>query len=204
MALKTAFRILNGKSEMSRDTASYSTLIHRALDFAAQAHEGQYRKNRSERIPYISHPAMVARLLERAGFDEEVVAAGALHDVLEDTAVTRDELIAAFGKRVTAIVDFVTEQDKSLPWEVRKARYQEQLEEAPLEALALSCADKIHNLWSFVLYQRAGHDVWAIVKKDRDTQLARLEKLRALFQARFDHPLRDRFDEVLQLLKDEC
>ena len=63
---------------MSRDARVYSTLIHRALDFAAMAHEGQYRKNRDPRIPYVSHAAMVARILERAGFTDVAALSGGI------------------------------------------------------------------------------------------------------------------------------
>jgi (p)ppGpp synthase/HD superfamily hydrolase len=189
---------------MSRDAASYSVLIHRAMVYAARAHEGHFRKEKIEKIPYISHPAMVARLLDQAGFDEEVVAAGLLHDTVEDTSATQEELAENFGGKVAALVDHVTEQDKSLPWKTRKARYIERLESAPFEALALSCADKIHNLRSFVLYAQAGGKVWEIVKEDREAQLEQFDKLAALFRARFDHPLRDLFDEALDLVKKEC
>jgi (p)ppGpp synthase/HD superfamily hydrolase len=189
---------------MSREAASYSELVHRAADFAARAHDGQYRKEKIEKIPYVSHLAMVARLLEQAGFDEEVVAAGYLHDAVEDTGATSEELAARFGERVAALVDHVTEQDKSLPWAERKKRYLERLDRAPFEALALSCADKIHNLRSFVLYTRAGGEVWAIVKAGREAQLEQFDKLAALYRARFDHPLRVLFEEALEMVKKEC
>lgn len=189
---------------MSSNAAPYSTLIHQAFDFAARAHQSQFRKNREERIPYFSHAARVAGLLEQAGFDEEVVAAGALHDTLEDTGVSRDDLARAFGARVAELVDHVTEQDKSLPWDERKKRYLERLEDAPVEALAVSCADKIHNIWSLIVTHRSGGEVWAVLKQDRAAQLERLSKLKALFRERFDHPLRDQFEEALETLEKEC
>jgi len=189
---------------MSSKAPPYSELIHRAMDFAAKAHEGQFRKDRGEKIPYISHPAMVSRLLEGSGFDEGVVAAGILHDTVEDTEVTLETLKDRFGERVAALVEQVTEEDKSLPWEKRKARYLERLREAPFEALAVCCADKIHNLWSLILLHRAGGDAWDLLSRDRDAQLARFDKLAGLFDERFDHPLREAFDEALKTLRSEC
>jgi (p)ppGpp synthase/HD superfamily hydrolase len=189
---------------MSREAGAYSELIHRAMDFAATAHEGQYRKNRVEKIPYLSHCAMVGRILERAGFDENVVAAGILHDTLEDAGIPEEALAERFGGGVASLVAQVTEEDKSLPWEERKALYIEGLEAASPEALAISCADKIHNLWSMILYRRSGRDAWSLLKRDRETQIDRFEQLAAVFGARLDHPLREIFEEAFALLKREC
>lgn len=189
---------------MSSDALVYSTVIHRAVDFATIVHERQYRKDRHRNIPYVSHSAMVAQILAQCGFDPEVVAAGALHDTLEDTYATKEMLQNEFGARVAGLVDAVTEQDKSLPWEERKARYYERLETAPFEALAISCADKTHNLWSLVLYHRQGHDVWDIVKRGRAAQIKRMEKIGSLYRERLDHPIRGLFEQALAVLKREC
>jgi (p)ppGpp synthase/HD superfamily hydrolase len=196
--------ILNGKRQMSREAGAYPDLVHRAMDLAAQAHDGQYRKNRESKIPYLSHCAMVGQLLLTAGFDEEVAAAGILHDTVEDTGITEDMLAERFGDRVAGFVAEVTEKDKSLPWETRKARYIEGMKAASTPALAISCADKIHNLWSLILYQRSGRNAWSILKRDRETQIERFEKLAGVFRARFDHPLRDVFEEAFVILKREC
>ncbi|MFH1999521.1 MAG: HD domain-containing protein [Planctomycetota bacterium] len=189
---------------MSREALVYSTLVHKALDFAAVVHARQFRKDRHRNIPYVSHAAMVAHILEKSGFDADIVAAGALHDTLEDTYATREMLEREFGPRVAELVDNVTEQDKSLPWEERKARYHERLRTAPFEALAISCADKTHNLWSLVLYHRAGHDVWDIVKRGRDAQISRMEKMAELYRERLNHPIRGLFEQALAVLKKEC
>lgn len=189
---------------MSRKAEPYSELIHRAMEYAARAHEGQLRKNRESKVPYFSHCAVVARVLDKAGFDEEVVAAGLLHDVVEDSKATLSDIADLFGKRIADLVDHVTEEDKTLKWEVRKTRYLEKLARAPFEALAIACADKIHNLWSQVLCAREGGDVWGILSRGREQQLERFERIAALFRARFDHPLRDLFEEVLKIVKKEC
>ena len=190
---------------MSREAASYSMLVHRAFDFAARAHEGHYRKNLAEKIPYFSHCAMVARLLERAGFDEEVVAAGVLHDTVEDTGTRIAEIEEHFGARVAAIVGDVTERDKTQSWEVRKEEYIHRLEcKASFEALAVSCADKTHNLWSILLYHGAGRDAWSILKRDREAQIERFDTVARIYRQRFDHPLREGFEEVLARVKAQC
>lgn len=123
---------------------SVNTLI-RAAAFAAHKHRDQRRKD-AEASPYINHPLAVAALLSEAGVDDEVVLAAALlHDTIEDTDTTADELRAEFGAEVTSIVLEVTD-DKSLP----KARRKElQVEHAPHMsdgAKAVKLADKICNL----------------------------------------------------------
>jgi guanosine-3',5'-bis(diphosphate) 3'-pyrophosphohydrolase len=95
-------------------------LVSRAADFAAERHKDIRRKGAGA-IPYINHLADVARLLAVAteGADAELVAAGWLHDTVEDTATSREELISAFGDDVAGLVMEVTD-DKSLPKAERK------------------------------------------------------------------------------------
>ena len=85
-------------------------MIREAADFATEAHKGMVRKGGG--IPYIYHPMEVALLSSQMTEDEEVIAAAYLHDVLEDTSVTAEELKARFGDRVLALVLAETE-DKS-------------------------------------------------------------------------------------------
>jgi (p)ppGpp synthase/HD superfamily hydrolase len=196
--------ILNEKRKMSIEATSYSELVHRAMDRAAAAHDGHYRKEPDRKVPYVSHCAMVGRLLERAGFDEIVVAAGILHDAVEDTDLTREDLAVEFGDDVANLVAGVTEQDKSLPWAERKSLYLDQLRQGPEQALAIACADKIHNLWSLILYRRAGMDPWVLLKSGREAQIARFEAMAALFRERFDHKLARTFYDTLETVKNEC
>ena len=74
-------------------------MIQEAARFATKAHEGMLRKG--GKMPYIYHPLEVAFLVSRMTKDEEVIAAGYLHDVLEDTSVTEEELEQAFGRERT-------------------------------------------------------------------------------------------------------
>src|SRR5689334_9380711 len=112
-------------------------LVKRALDQAAIWHRGQKRKYPNIDVPYISHLAGVAVVLSRHGLDEEVVAAGVLHDSMEDQGITFDELSQRFGGRVASLVRHVTEQDKSLPWEERKRLYLEAFPSKPWDAQAI-------------------------------------------------------------------
>lgn len=153
-------------------------LLKSAFDWAAVWHAEQYRKYPSTRVPYMSHVAGVAAILSRHGFAEEVVAAGALHDVMEDCGVSYEELASKFGERVADLVRHVSEEDKSLPWEERKRRYLERFTQKPWEAQAITLADKIDNFQSIVVCARTWGDPWSMFKRGRDAQLARFRELR--------------------------
>jgi (p)ppGpp synthase/HD superfamily hydrolase len=178
-------------------------LLKRALDQAAVWHRDQRRKYPGADVPYMSHLAGVAAVLARHGFDEEVVAAGALHDALEDTEATYDEVAKRFGPRVAALVQHVSEEDKSLPWEERKRRYLEHFVLKPWEAQAITLADKIDNFWSIVVCAKDHGDPWAQFKRGRDAQLQRFDALLEGARALPAHPLVDEYraalDEVRKL-----
>jgi (p)ppGpp synthase/HD superfamily hydrolase len=122
--------------------------VTRALDFAARRHAAQRRKG-IQAEPYVNHLAEVALLLAEAtdGADPGLVAAGLLHDTLEDTVTSRRELAALFGEDAASLVEEVTD-DKTLDREARKIQ---QVLAAPgktLRARMIKIADKIANLRS--------------------------------------------------------
>lgn len=120
----------------------------RALDFAAHKHTDQRRKGvRAE--PYVNHLAEVARLVAEAtgGRDHEAVIAALLHDTLEDTDATREELEREFGATIAGIVAEVTD-DKRLTKAERKQRQIEHAPHASHKAKLVKLADKISNLRS--------------------------------------------------------
>ena len=133
-------------------------LIARAADFAARAHVAQRRKGDAQE-PYINHLAEVALLLTQAtgGQDATLIAAGWLHDTLEDTDTEREELETLFGPAVAAIVAEVTD-DKSL---VKAERKRLQVETAPRkseQARLLKIADKTSNLRAIASSPPSGWD----------------------------------------------
>lgn len=123
--------------------------------FAARSHAEQVRKGTGR--PYIEHPRDVASLLAEAGASAAVVAAGLLHDTVEDTAATAAEVEAAFGSEIAGLVAAVSE-DKSRSWEERKRHGVRQLATAPEEILLLTAADKLSNARALVA---DGEGVWA-------------------------------------------
>lgn len=94
-------------------------LEEKTRKFAIEAHKGQVRKSDIEK-PMIIHPINVAQILKQYGFDENVIAAGYLHDVVEDTKYEIEDIEKKFGKDVSSLVYGASEPDKSLSWEERK------------------------------------------------------------------------------------
>jgi (p)ppGpp synthase/HD superfamily hydrolase len=172
-------------------------LVKSALDWAAVWHKDQKRKYPNAEVPYVSHVAGVVAILSRHGFGEEVVAAGALHDVLEDCGVGYDELAAKFGATVADLVRHVSEEDKSLSWEERKKRYLEHFAEKPWEAQAITLADKIDNFQSIIVCAKVFGDPWAMFKRGKDAQVERFRALRAAAERLAPHPLIDEYARVL-------
>ena len=121
-------------------------LLLKALAFAAHKHRDQRRKD-AEASPYINHPIALADLLVNEGgvTDVEVLCAALLHDTVEDTATTPEELTDAFGARVAGIVAEVTD-DKRLPKAERKRLQVEHAAGLSREAKLVKLADKTCNL----------------------------------------------------------
>ncbi|MFP7299001.1 HD domain-containing protein [Neobacillus niacini] len=143
--------------------------LDQAIEFTAKAHRSQYRKGTD--IPYISHPYGVGMILMKANCKEEVIIAGILHDTLEDTETTEQEILDLFGPEVLMIVQGCTEPNKDESWEVRKKHTHEFLKGAALSIREAACADKIHNLRSIkVDLQTMGEKAWDKFKRGREQQ----------------------------------
>jgi len=132
--------------------------VLKALEFAAVAHKNQYRKFPAH-VPYFTHLAIVCLTLSAADYPEDVIVAGALHDLLEDTPKTIEDIKKEFGKKVAGFVLAVTEH-KKLPWKERKEKYLEQLSKASAEAKAISAADLLANRTSNLVGLRRGENPW--------------------------------------------
>ncbi|CAG1022856.1 guanosine-3',5'-bis(diphosphate) 3'-pyrophosphohydrolase [Methylococcales bacterium] len=131
----------------------YSYRLEQAIRAAAVLHKDQKRRGKLP-LPYITHLAAVAWLVSDYTDHEDTVIAAWLHDTLEDTDYTAEELEEDFGRDVRRIVETLSEpkerDGKKLPWKERKLAYLEQLKAGPDEALLVAAADKIHNMRSIV------------------------------------------------------
>ncbi|NCC05018.1 MAG: bifunctional (p)ppGpp synthetase/guanosine-3',5'-bis(diphosphate) 3'-pyrophosphohydrolase [Proteobacteria bacterium] len=121
-------------------------LLVRAIAFASEKHSTQRRKDAAE-SPYINHPIALVDVLANEGnvTNIDTLCAAALHDTIEDTATTADELKSIFGEKITSIVLELTD-DKSLPKHVRKEKQIEHAPHCSPEAKVVKIADKISNL----------------------------------------------------------
>ena len=127
-------------------TENNELIILRAIDFAARKHRDQRRKDQ-EASPYINHPISVSLMLAEIGgiADAEVLAAAILHDTLEDTDTTPEELVQAFGPRVRKLVEEVTD-DKDLPKAKRKELQIAHAVQLSPGAVLIKLGDKISNV----------------------------------------------------------
>jgi (p)ppGpp synthase/HD superfamily hydrolase len=123
------------------DFIANSALLTRAFRFASAAHSG----SRSRGDTTIAHPVEVARLV-RAHASDELVAAALLHDVLEDTTVTRDELEEEFGADIARLVGELSEDETIEEYAERKARLRAQVVAAGRDAALIFLADKLATL----------------------------------------------------------
>ncbi len=140
-----------------------SPRLERALRWSAVCHAGQTRKGSD--VPYFAHAAAVAMILDRAGFDEDVVIGGLLHDVVEDTDATFEDVEARFGTVVCELVRLCSEvkhdaEGLKRPWIDRKRDHLASLAGAETATRAVILADKLHNLISIELDLADRRPVW--------------------------------------------
>jgi len=123
-------------------------LVERAFEFSESAHRGQFRKSGE---PYITHPLAVASILSEWQLDAEGLAAALLHDVMEDTSVTRTELETTFGKPVAAMVDGLSKLDQ-IEFATREDAQAESFRKMLLamardvRVILIKLADRLHNM----------------------------------------------------------
>ena len=138
--------------------------VEKALMFAAKAHQGQKRKNGT--IPYILHPCEAASIAATITDDPEIIAGVLLHDTVEDTDTSLEDIRREFGDRVASIVSGDTETaDDSIPrdqsWMARKKSSLESLKTAGMDIKILWMSDKLSNMRSFcMMHYREGDAMW--------------------------------------------
>jgi len=129
--------------------------LNEAIQFATDAHRGQYRKGSGDVLPYVTHPIEVMKRLALYGVaDIDVLCAAVLHDVIEDTDVTEQGLRLKFGDRITDFVVELTSHDR-LPNEEkadyikRRDVYLASFYNTSVEALVVKVADRLCNSWDY-------------------------------------------------------
>lgn len=174
-------------------------VLEKAIEVAAKAHLGQLRKG--TKVPYITHPFSVGMILARAGCRDEVIAAGILHDTVEDTSITLSHIREQFGDAVAEIVKGASEPDRSLSWEKRKKHTINFLETAPLDVRLVTCADKLHNIRTIALaYREVGDKVWDRFRRGKKEQEW---YYRSLVEVLCDRPDTIEYEPLFNQLKEE-
>lgn len=142
----------------------------KAKTFAIIAHKGQIRKSDKEK-PMIIHPIDVANILEEYHFDDNVISAGYLHDVLEDTQYTKEDILKEFNEDILSLVLGDTEPDKSLSWEERKEYTINNIKELDIRHKSIVCADKISNLEDMrIIFETKGEKDFSAFKRGYEKQ----------------------------------
>ncbi len=141
------------------------SVFDEALQFAARAHCGMVRKG--THTPFVTHPMEAVVVAAELTDDPQMLAAAVLHDTVEDTCVTLDEIEEKFGARVAHLVDKLTEEDiPGVPpeksWDARKERAIERISAANSDVKLLALADKLSNMRSMVReYAKCGEELWS-------------------------------------------
>lgn len=143
--------------------------VEYAIYFATKAHMGQKRK--TENIDMIFHPITVGYILKDNNMSDECIMAGFLHDVVEDTKYTKEDVINEFGINVYKIVEEVSEDKSIKNWKQRKILAIEKIKKASFEGKMVECADKIHNLDTlYEVWLEQGENVWNSFNSGKEEQ----------------------------------
>lgn len=151
-----------------------TSLLDRAIVFAVKAHAGTERRGKG--FPYIVHPLEAMEIVSTITADQELLAAAVLHDTVEDTEVTEEQIRKEFGDRVASIVasesdtfeEGVKEEDS---WHVRKQAAIERLASASMDAKIVALGDKLSNMRAIARdYSKVGDRLWDLfhVKDPKD------------------------------------
>ncbi len=168
------------------------SIVSQALVFATEHHQHQHRKG--TKIPYMAHLLNVCKLLAENDCSDEILAAALLHDVVEDSDVTIEEVEEKFGLQVAELVRGATELDKlekkaiekESSWQERKEHTIHFLEhEATTDQLLVSAADKLDNLRSIAYdHARIGEALWKRFNATKDQQAWYYGAVASILQAK--------------------
>lgn len=178
-----------------KPTMNNKNIVAAAEALATKYHQGQKRKGDGK--PYITHPQAVAKILKNNGFNEETIAAGFCHDLLEDTNCTEQEIEDTCTRTVLETVKSVTHNDE-LSWEEKKIDYIERVRRGSDAAKAVCAADKIHNLQSLLkAYETQGPKLWQKFNRGKKEKLWFEQKVLKMLQETWDHPLLAEYEKLI-------
>lgn len=183
----------------------YSYRIEQAIRAASVLHKDQLRKG-SMPLPYVTHLMATAFTLLDYTEDEDVIIAALLHDTLEDTDYTIEELEEDFGGRVREFVEAVTEpqstQEHRISWRAKKEAYTKLLKKGPKEAVLIAAADKMHNFRTIV--EDYGDDPGRFAQdfgNNYDERLAVYQEISNVINSRLEGSILSEFNYVFSEFK---
>ncbi len=141
-----------------------NNVLDRAIVFATEAHEGQFRKG--TQIPYILHPLEAAAIVGTMTTDTEIIAGAVLHDVVEDTDTTVEQVRELFGERVAELVASESEDKREnlsaeSTWKIRKQETLDHLKTASVDVKMITLGDKLSNIRAIHRdYNMVGDELW--------------------------------------------
>ena len=179
-----------------------TSLLDRAIIYAVRAHAGTERRGKG--FPYIVHPMEAMAIVATLTADQELLAAAALHDVVEDTALSVEDIRAEFGDRVAELVEaesdkFVEGVSESDSWRTRKQAAIDRLAEAPLEVKMIAMGDKLSNMRAIARdYALQGDGLWNLFHvKDRASHEWHYRGLAASLRSLAGTPAYDEFERLV-------
>lgn len=170
--------------------------------FAIKAHKGQVRKSEIDK-PMLIHVMSVGNLLEKYGCDDNVIAAGYLHDIIEDTDYTIEEIKREFGTDIANLVLGASELNKSLSWEIRKQKAVEKTKLLSFRNKLIIAADKVNNLEDLIIkFKKEGVEDFSLFNSGKEHQKWYYENIykSLVFQESKDEPLFIRLKEVIEIV----
>lgn len=178
-------------------------VVEKSLKFAILAHKNQVRKAEIEK-PYIVHPIDVANILKEYKCSDNLISAGLLHDILEDTQYDFEFLKNEFGEEIANLVNAATEQNKDATWEERKQATIDKIKNLSLEEKIVLCADKISNLEDmYILFNIKGKKDFSSFKRSEKKQKWYYDNLYNSFVFNSNHAIFDRLKKLINKVFNE-
>ena len=180
-----------------------TALVDKAIVFATNAHQGTERRGKG--YPYILHPLEAMAIVATIDNDPDLLAAAVLHDTVEDTEVTLEDLQREFGTHIAALVADETDvrtlpDGRELTWQERKKRDMDNLAAASREVKIVAMGDKLSNMRAISRdYRRKGDEVWQMFHvKDKSTHAWRYKGLRDALRELSDTFAFQEFDRLVK------
>lgn len=180
-----------------------TALVDKAIVFATNAHQGTERRGKG--YPYILHPLEAMAIVATIDNDPDLLAAAVLHDTVEDTEVTLEDLQREFGTHIAALVADETDvrtlpDGRELTWQERKKRDMDNLAAASREVKIVAMGDKLSNMRAISRdYRRKGDEVWQMFHvKDKATHAWRYKGLRDALRELSDTFAFQEFDRLVK------